>query len=127
MNCKGKKFGHNFPFSGAKCENCGISQQELSFGKPKKVENEDYLDKIRKRHEKAKNDRTIQPTMHQQDAIETAEMFNDLKSKGIYLRIFKKYPLNRPDLLKCREWVMEKIPPQYRGRTFVKHYKKFIK
>lgn len=33
--CKNEMFGHNFPYTGAKCMNCGISQDELS-GKVKK-------------------------------------------------------------------------------------------
>jgi len=36
--CHNQKFGHNFPYTGADCLNCGINQYELSrqFRKPKK-------------------------------------------------------------------------------------------
>lgn len=36
MNCAGQKFGHNF--IGDICLNCGVSQRELSYGKPQKIE-----------------------------------------------------------------------------------------
>ncbi len=65
----------------------------------------------------------FQYTRHQQDAIETAEMFDDMKSKGIYLRLFKVH--DREKLLKCREWVNEK-GQKNKGRLFVSVYKKFL-
>ncbi len=65
----------------------------------------------------------FQHTRHQQDAIETAEMFDDMKSKGIYLRLFKAH--DREKLLKCREWV-DKKGQGNKGRLFVAVYKKFM-
>jgi hypothetical protein len=34
MNCEGQRFGHNFPYAGAQCLQCGISQDELSAVPP---------------------------------------------------------------------------------------------
>lgn len=36
-SCKGERFGHNFPYTGAACFGCGISQAELSGQASKKV------------------------------------------------------------------------------------------
>lgn len=67
-----------------------------------------------------------QPTRHQQDAAETAELFDDVKSIGIYLNIFKKHSSSRAELLRCRTWVSEKGTGN-KGRLFVAIYKKFLK
>ena len=37
MNCADQKFGHNFPYPGAPCIDCGILQSELSYEKPKNI------------------------------------------------------------------------------------------
>ena len=61
--------------------------------------------------------------MHQQDAVDTAKMFDDMRSLGIYLRLFKKY--HRERLIQCREWV-DKNGNGNKGRLFVSVHKKFI-
>lgn len=89
---------------------------------------EDYLAKLQNKQEKVAQDKSVQATRHQQDALETAKLFNDMASKGLYFRIFKKYGWGpqRDGLLKCRDWVLNNVDKQYQGRTFVKIYKKFI-
>lgn len=86
-----------------------------------------YNELITKRQEKAKENR-LQSTMHQQDAIDTAKMFNDIGSIGIYMGIFKRhnYPY-RKDLLVCRDWVLSRVNCENRGRLFVSVYRKFLK
>jgi hypothetical protein len=74
---------------------------------------------------KRKTAKDWQPTQHQQDAVETAELFDDIKSLGIYLAIFKRYALDRLKLLRAREWVSRKGTGE-KGRLFVSVYKKFV-
>jgi hypothetical protein len=49
--CKGQKFGHNFPFTGSDCLNCGVNQRELSYGRPKEEKNffDGYLERLKNR------------------------------------------------------------------------------
>lgn len=35
--CRGERFGHDFPYPGARCTRCGIGQGELSGSAPSKV------------------------------------------------------------------------------------------
>lgn len=67
----------------------------------------------------------VQSTRHQQDALETAKMLGDMKSVGIYMRLFKTFRFKRDRLLACRDWVMENCK-ENKGRIFVRtFYKKF--
>ena len=65
----------------------------------------------------------MQHTRHQQDAVETARLFDDKKSMGIYMRLFKRY--RREGLIKCREWV-DKNGNGNKGRLFVSVHRKFV-
>lgn len=113
--CKGQKFGHNY--IGGKCTECNGSQNHINQV-VKKVEDKDFLAKLAERaKEKA------QATYHQHLAAETAELLGDLKSIGIYLRLFKRYDHGR--LLVCRDWVI-KNGKGNKGRLFVSVYKKFL-
>jgi len=82
-----------------------------------------YIEALKKRGVESKA-QGIQSTMHQQDAVETAEMLNDIKSIGIYLKLFKNY--HRHGLISCRDWVMTK---KFRepGRVFVKTFHRKFK
>ena|SRR3972149_1046413 len=82
---------------------------------------------LKKRQEEAKN-KNLQPTMHQQDAIDTAKMLGDFASMGIYMRIFKNYNYPyRANLLACRDWVLSRLNVRHKGRLFVSTYQKFLK
>lgn len=117
--CKKSQNGlHNFPVTGADCLNCGINQKDLSY--PKRKTTEDHLNNILHRGRQ----KNVQATYHQQLAVETAKMLGDMKSLGIYLRLFKKY--DRTSLIECRNWVLEKGRGKNLGRLFVSVYKKFL-
>ncbi|MDD5251258.1 MAG: peptide deformylase [Patescibacteria group bacterium] len=75
---------------------------------------------------KPKPDDKAQATRHQQDAAETAEMFDDLKSIGVYLNIFKRYGARRLELIRCREWVMSLKGATNRAKIFTASYPKFV-
>ncbi len=90
--------------------------------RPLSIERYMAILKIRKSKVKEKK---WQPTQHQQDAADTAEMLDDVKSIGIYLNLFKKYKRQRHELLRCRDWVMRKGKIG-KGRLFVSVYKKFL-
>jgi hypothetical protein len=81
-----------------------------------------YLDTLQQR---GKNN-TLQPTRHQQLGVETAEMFIDLESLPIHMRIFAR---NRrlgesEQLLRAREWVMRKIPAEHSGQNVCEELEK---
>src|SRR3989344_4988243 len=78
----------------------------------------------RRKTESEKNN--LQPTIHQQDAIDTAKIFSDFKSLGIYMRIFKYNSLDRYTLLACRDWVLSRTNCLNKGRLFVSVYRKFL-
>jgi len=117
---------HEFPYLNADCLHCGVNQKVLSNPKGNKtrgiklggIDKKDFFARLEER-KKLK----LQHTRHQQDAIDTAKMFDDMKSKGIYFKLFKKH--NRENLLKCREWV-NKNGKGNKGRLFVSVYKKFV-
>ena len=113
--CKGQKFGHNY-VAGI-CTECRGKQNHF-LNKQKMVDIRGFFDRMAELKKEK-----FQYTRHQHDAIETAEMFDDMKSKGIYLRLFKMH--DREKLLKCREWVNEK-GQKNKGRLFVSVYKKFL-
>src|SRR3990172_4809566 len=112
--CEGQKFGHNFVLVGGDCTECGISQFTLSGGvKPIAEKDRDYLGDLKKRVE-ANKDKKIQATYHQHLALETAKMLDDMRSLGIYMRLFKRY--HHYDLIRCRDWVMGKQDCTNRGK-----------
>ena len=96
--------------------------EQINPGAFSKFDGGSYLDHLKKRAEHA---RDFQATRHQQDATETADLFNDRKSIGIYLRIFKRYRLDRYKLIECRDWV-NKNARGNKGRLFVAVHKKFL-
>ncbi len=122
--CKNQRFGHNFPYTGADCLNCKVNQRELSNPKSKKTIGA-HIDIIKKRvDDLKKSGARVQATYKQELAAETAKKLDDLKSIGIYLRLFKIH--SEVGLLKCREWVLSKEGVKNRGRLFVSIYKKFL-
>ena len=126
-NCKGQKFGHDFKIAGGKCFTCGDSQ--LDFARARNKQNQKgFSDHLQIIADRAKNNATkkkgeVQATYHQQLAAETAQLLDDVKSIGIYLRLFKRY--DKANLLRCREWVL-KNGRGNKGRLFVSVYKKFL-
>ncbi len=67
----------------------------------------------------------VQSTRHQEDALETAKMLGDMGSVGIYMGLFKRFRFKRDRLLACRDWVMNNCK-ENKGRIFVKtFYRKF--
>lgn len=77
-SCKNQKFGHNFPFPGSKCLNCGVNQSDLSRSLKKPII------KLKK------NDmRTIHSKEHLL-AKEISEAFNEKKQFALYLGIIKR-------------------------------------
>ncbi|MCH7541853.1 hypothetical protein IH981_03740 [Patescibacteria group bacterium] len=84
---------------------------------------DNYPEILRKRAERAR-ELKLQATQHQQDAIETAEKLGDMKSIGIYMRLFKKY--SRERLIACRDWIL-KTDMRDKGRAFVSAFHKRFK
>ena len=124
-NCKGQKFGHDFKVAGGKCFTCGDSQVDFARARNKQKGFGDHLqtiaDRVRSNATKKKGE--VQATYHQHLAVETAEALGDIKSVGIYLRLFKRY--DKANLLRCREWVLKNAKGN-KGRLFVSVYKKFL-
>ncbi len=127
LNCKNQRFGHEFPIPGSDCLKCGVNQNHINQS-VKMVEKKDigtHIDIIKKRAEDLKKSGVrAQATYKQELAAETAKKLDDLKSIGIYLRLFKIH--HETGLLKCREWVLSKQGVKNKGRLFVSIYKKFI-
>lgn len=85
--CKGKKFGHNFPVAGGHCLNCGISQKELSGESgPKKIKME--LSQL------FKPVRGIHSSIHAL-AKDISEYCKEPKKFALYLGIIKRIGTNR--------------------------------
>jgi len=84
------------------------------------INSKDYLEKLAARAKKSK-ELGLQSTPHQQDAIETAELFKDTskRSIGIYMALFKKRSVCRYDMLQLRDWVMGLADCDNRGKLFV--------
>lgn len=123
MNCKGQVGGHQFPYTGSDCLDCGINQVDLSY--PKKKTATDAFQNILARARGGGKKKDVQATYHQELAVETAEMLGDMRSIGIYMRMFKKY--DRTDLIECRNWVMEKGKGKNKGRLFVSVFNRYFK
>ena len=85
-----------------------------------------FLDKIEKRQEKNKKaTKRTQSTYLQHLAVETAEMLGDIKSIGIYMRLFKRYDHNT--IFRCRDWAIEKGTGKNKGKLFLSvFHRKFI-
>jgi len=79
-----------------------------------------YIENLGVRKQQSK-ELGLQSTRHQQDAIDTAELFDDTskRSIGIFMSLFKRYTLRRYDLLQLRSWVMGLPDCDNRGRLFV--------
>ena len=119
--CKNQKFGHDFPYTGANCTNCKVNQDHIGTVTKKVVEKPvDYMDKLKERAKKKE-----QATYHQHLAVETAEMLGDIKSIGIYMRLFKRYDHNT--IFRCRDWAIEKGTGKNKGKLFLSvFHRKFI-
>lgn len=79
--CKNKKFGHNFPYPGAKCLNCGIEQNKVSDRYLKKI-GVNPRDNLRKS--------TIKKNLHSQNhllADDISKYLNEPKKFAMYLGI----------------------------------------
>jgi hypothetical protein len=79
--CYGQKFGHNFPYPGAKCLNCGVNQNYLSQNKVGGVSR--ITAKI------------IQPKKNLHSKIhlladELSKYFHEPKKFGMYLGVAKR-------------------------------------
>ena len=116
MNCKNQKFGHNY--IGGICLDCRGSQMPLQSTEVDIFAPRDLFALLAKRKKQK-----MQWTRHQQDAVETAKLFEDMGSIGIYMRLFKRH--SRESLMKCRDWI-EKNCKENKGRIFVKIYRKFL-
>jgi len=83
--------------------------------------NKDYIERIKAR----KKERKWQAHYWQQQAVDCADSLGD-KNYGVYLRLFKKYGVDK--LLRCRDWVLKnaKKPDKNRGKLFTAVYKKFL-
>jgi hypothetical protein len=85
--CKGKKFGHNFPVVNGLCSNCGISQVELSEElRPKKIK-----EALRQPVEPS---RGIHSEIHAL-AKDISEYCKEPKKFALYLGIIKRIGKNR--------------------------------
>ena len=84
------------------------------------------LNVIQNRIAREKKEKRFQSTLHQQEAIKTAQAFNDMDHKGWYFRIFKQQRHQLEKMAKCREWVLRSGADNF-GALFISEYNKFLK
>lgn len=114
-NCKGQRFGHNFPFTGSDCLNCGINQRDLS-GNIKKPELPDIAP-IRKPV------RGMHSDLHY-TAKEASEFCGEPRSFGLYLGIIKRIGTSRAWQIMSE---LKEIPDRKsRARLFMFKSKKHV-
>ena len=107
-------FKHNY--IGGICFSCKREQVQ------KKVKEDDYAKNLQKRIDNF-DSKKVQSTYHQHLAMETAKLLDDMKSLGIYMRLFKRY--DKYNLIRARDWVL-KTNATNKGKVFVSVYKKFL-
>lgn len=90
-SCQNQKFGHNFPYPGANCLNCGIGQYELNKTGRGRKKNGDLRESLGKRlAEKGK-------FLHSKEhllADEISRYFREEKRFGMYIGVIKRIGFN---------------------------------
>ncbi len=83
VDCQGQKFGHDFPYPGARCLRCGISQDVLSGRRPAASIKQTTIKKII----------TPKRGLHSKDhllADELSKYFHEPKKFAMYLGVIKR-------------------------------------
>lgn len=97
--CVGQTFGHDFPYTGANCSQCGVNQHELSGNAPKKIAPSMANPFARAIKVERKAVHGIHSELHAL-VDETRKMFGETATKGrgsfgYYLGFFKKVGIDR--------------------------------
>ena len=114
--CHNQKFGHNFPFPGANCSNCGVNQHELN----EKVVT--WLKDIKK-YKPRKAERGIHSEMHAL-AKEVSEFFGEPKKFAMYLGIIKNTGIQRSYQIFSEIKQSKKVKTPGKLFVFLSAYKK---
>ncbi len=90
-SCENQKFGHNFPYPGTNCLNCGINQYALSKTGRGRKKSENLKESLEKR--RGAEGRFLHSKEHLL-ADELARYFKEEKKFGMYLGIIKRIGFN---------------------------------